>query len=498
MKFLIFFIPLFLFAIPTLKDILSYPKSYIRDFYITEYLKKVTSIKKADKLYKEITFKKKQHLYILSKKFNKYKKIYNCKYPTRFNFRNINSSCIVKHSFRLRDLSRMKDEDIKTLLNKLPKSSIKTEISAVFNKRYIKVFKDKKAFFDLFIFYPQNVEIPEIYLNNLAKYKKFHYFLSIVVRNRSLTKLHKSLFNVNYRIVDDKSKFLLALNAINYNYMNKAVTILKSIKKKNNKTIFWLYLLTKNKIYADKLLKNKRLDFYTLYIYEKFKKHYKIDNIKIFNKAKRNYNIDNPLDVIKFNIDYSRVRDYFKFSRKVDNNETLPLKALVLDKAFHYKKNYYIMPKYDLYDLNTSSKALFYALARQESRFVPAQISHSYAIGLMQMMPFLIRSFHPKVDISKFFETKTNVKYAKKHILWLTKRLDNPLFISYAYNGGIGFTQRKVIPFFKFKGIYEPFLSMEMVTYSESRKYGKKVLTNYVIYYNLLGGKVTLHKLLHK
>ena len=90
------------------------------------------------------------------------------------------------------------------------------------------------------------------------------------------------------------------------------------------------------------------------------------------------------------------------------------------------------------------------------------------------------------------------MKYAKKHLLWLAKRLDNPLFISYAYNGGIGFTRRKVIPFFKFKGIYEPFLSMEMVPYIESRKYGKKVLTNYVIYYNKLGGKVTLHKLLHK
>jgi soluble lytic murein transglycosylase len=172
------------------------------------------------------------------------------------------------------------------------------------------------------------------------------------------------------------------------------------------------------------------------------------------------------------------------------------LKTLVLDKAFKFQKNYYIMPKYKLDDFNITSKAIFFALARQESRFIPAQISHSYAIGLMQMMPFLIRSFHPKEDISKFFETDTNVKYAKKHILWLSKRLNFSLFIAYAYNGGIGFTKRKVIPFFNFKGIYEPFLSMEMVPYTESREYGKKVLTNYVIYYNKLGGHITLHKLL--
>jgi soluble lytic murein transglycosylase len=498
MKFLIFFIPFFLFAIPTLNDVLSYPKTYVRDFYITQYLKETNSTKQADKLYQEITFKKKQHLYILSKKFDKYKKIYNCKYPTKFNFQDINSSCIIQNGFELKDLSKIKDEEIKILLNKLPKSIIKTEISAVFNKNYIKVFKDKNAFFDLFINFPQNITIPEIYLNNLAIDKKFYYFLNIVVRDRSLINIHKSLFNVNYKLLDDKSKFLLALNAINYNYVNKAITILKGIQNKKNKTIFWLYLLTENRIYADKLLQNKRLDFYTLYIYEKFKKPYYPDKVKIFNKAKRNYNINNPLDVIRFNIDYSKVKDYFKFARSLDNNETLPLKALVLDTAFNYTKNYYIMPKYDLDDLNISSKALFYALARQESRFIPAQISHSYAIGLMQMMPFLIKSFHPKEDISKFFETKTNVKYAKKHLLWLTKRLDNPLFISYAYNGGIGFTKRKVIPFFNFKGKYEPFLSMEMVPYTESREYGKKVLTNYVIYYNLLGGKVTLHELLHK
>jgi soluble lytic murein transglycosylase len=497
MKFLIFF-PLFLFAIPSLKEVLSYPHTYFRDFYLTEYLKEVNSTKDADKIYKEITFKKRVHLYILSKKFEKYKKIYNCQNPTRFNFKDINYTCILQNGFRLRDLSKMKEEDIKTLLNKIPNSSIKKEISAIFNKNYNEVFKDNKAFFDFFLQHPKNIEIPKIYLNNLAKDKKFYYFLSVVVRNRKLINLHKSLLDINYKNSDDKSKFLLALNAINYNYNNLAIKILKSVKNKDNKTLFWFYLLTKKRIYADKLLKNKRLDFYTLYIYEKFKKPYKIDKVRVFDTTKTNYNIDNPLDVIKFNIDFSKTKDYFKFTKKLDNSKMLPLKALVLDKAFNYTKNYYIMPDYNLSDLNNSKKALFYALARQESRFIPAEISHSYAIGLMQMMPFLIRSFHPKENISKFFETKTNVKYARLHLSWLIKNLNNPLFVSYAYNGGIGFVKRKVIPFFKFKGDYEPFLSMEMIPYSESREYGKKVLVNYVIYYNLLGEKITLHKLLHK
>ena len=112
------------------------------------------------------------------------------------------------------------------------------------------------------------------------------------------------------------------------------------------------------------------------------------------------------------------------------------------------------------------------------------------------MMPFLIRSFHPKEEISEFFRADVNVKYAKKHLLWLIKRLNNPLFVSYAYNGGIGFTKRKVIPYFRKLKKFEPFLSMEMVPYSESREYGKKVITNYVIYMNMFDKNITLHKLL--
>jgi soluble lytic murein transglycosylase len=494
-RFLLFFIPIFIWAIPPLDEVLNYPHSYFRDFYLTQYLKDVKNLKEANRIYNSITYKKRKHLYILSKKFLKYKKIYNCKYPNKKNFKNISYKCILENGFKLNDLKRMKNDDIIDLLNSLPKSDIKLEISAFLNKDYKKLFKNKNAFFDFFLQIPVDIDIPSIYLNNLANDKSFYYFLNFIVRKQNFNLLKRALLNIDYNNLSDKEKFLLALNAINFNYISYAVKILKTIKNKTNKDIFWLYLLTENKKYANKLLNNKRLDFYTLYIYEKFHKKYKIDNVKIFNTSDVIYNIDNPLDVIKFNIDYN-TKNSFKFAKKLDNKKMLPLKTLVLDKAFKFQKNYYIMPKYKLDDFNITSKAIFFALARQESRFIPAQISHSYAIGLMQMMPFLIRSFHPKEDISKFFETDTNVKYAKKHILWLSKRLNFSLFIAYAYNGGIGFTKRKVMPFFNFKGIYEPFLSMEMVPYTESREYGKKVLTNYVIYYNKLGGHITLHKLL--
>ena len=497
MRWILFLLPIFLLANPTLKEVYNYPKSYYRDFWLIQYLKKANTPQEAENIYNEITYKKDFHLKLLAKKYPIYKDIYDCKHITKNNWIDYPSSCIVENGFSFRSLKHMDDEEIKSLLNYIPESKIKEEITIFFNKDYKKAFKNKDIFFDIFLKITPDVGIPTIYINNYSKDRRFWYFLNLVVRSDK-NNIKKSLLNIHYKEVQDRYKFLLALNAISLNRYNLAIKILKSKKNKTNQDNFWLYLLTKNKKYAQKLLDNKRLDFYTLYIYEKFNKPYKIDKIKVFNKSNPNYDINNPLDVIKFYKDKSKTKNYFEFAQKLDNNKTLPLKALILDKAFHYTKNYYIMPKYNLKDFNISQKALFYALARQESRFIPAQTSRSYAIGLMQMMPFLIRSFNPSEDIEAFYTKKVNVKYAKKHLNWLLKKLSHPLFVSYAYNGGIGFTKRKVLNYFQFKGEFEPFFSMEMVPYSESREYGKKVLTNYVIYRKLLGKPISLHEMLKK
>ncbi len=500
MRFLIVFLfVVFAFAIPALENVYSYPKTYLRDFYLTCYLKKTHSLQEAQKIYNKITYKKKMHLKILSKKFDKFKIIYDCKYPNKNNWEDINQTCLIKNGFRLRDVKNMKPYNVKALLDYLPKSSTKTEIKAIFTGKYQAVFKNADAFYGLFSQIQPDIEIPEIYINNLAKDSRFYDFLNRVVRSYNLPNIQQSLLYVNYLNISDKAKFLLALNAIHLEYFSLAAKILKSQHHKTNEDKFWLYLLTKKQKYADELLNNKRLDFWTLYIYEEFHKKYKIDKVKIYNSAKALYNINKPLDVIKFNIALSKTKNYFAFARKLDNKKTLPLKTEVLDIAYRWSKNYYIMPKYNLKNLTISQKALVYALARQESNFIPAQISHSYAIGVLQLMPFLIKSFHSGYDISQFFKASINLKYAIKHILWLQKLLNNnPLFVAYAYNGGIGFTKRKVLPHFSYKGIFEPFFSIEMVPYNESRIYGMMVVRNYVIYMNLLGKKTTLHQLLKR
>ena len=92
---------------------------------------------------------------------------------------------------------------------------------------------------------------------------------------------------------------------------------------------------------------------------------------------------------------------------------------------------------------------------------------------------------------------KKNLKFANHHLDFLEYRLKNPLFIAYAYNGGIGFTKRflKGNKFIANKA-YEPFMSMELMANDQSREYGKRVLTNYIIYRYLQKNQITLKQII--
>ncbi len=120
-------------------------------------------------------------------------------------------------------------------------------------------------------------------------------------------------------------------------------------------------------------------------------------------------------------------------------------------------------------------------------------------MGVMQIMPFLSKSIAKErkeiYNINDQLKPEVNIVYANHHLNFLENKLKHPLFISYAYNGGIGFTKNIVIKrYFKNKK-YDPYLSLEMLPYNETRKYGKKVLANYYIYANYLGEKVTINDL---
>lgn len=110
-------------------------------------------------------------------------------------------------------------------------------------------------------------------------------------------------------------------------------------------------------------------------------------------------------------------------------------------------------------------------------------------------MPFLsediARRLKEPYNIYEQFIPEKNLKYASFHLDNLIKQFDsNPLFVAYAYNGGAGYTKNQLKKgLFTKTNKYEPFLSMEMISYQETKEYGKRVLANFYIYNNYLNSE---------
>jgi len=187
----------------------------------------------------------------------------------------------------------------------------------------------------------------------------------------------------------------------------------------------------------------------------------------------------------------------FDLASSYNQKEMIPVQSFIIQKAYKFKMHGYIMPYNEyLENLTNDDKALVYAIMRQESHLIPSALSRSYALGLMQLMPFLVdaigKQCNENVCYNDMFKPEKNIDYALKHLKWMKKSIYHPLFIAYAYNGGMGFLRR-----FLEKGKfthekYEPFLSMELMSNTQSREYGKKVLANYVMYKKILGEKVSI------
>ena len=493
MRFLLIFFPLLLFSL-SLQEILTHPKSYVRDFYLTQFMKETKSPVLAFKAYNSLYKKRMIHLKILSK-FKMFKSMYRCVNVYPKYLKDVDIACILNNGLSLRSIAKLKREDLEYLYFNLPQSKEREAVDIILNKKFYKVFSNRDLGYYFIINYPNKVIDQPILDFSIFQDNYFYMFIKYAVLN-NLSFIKKSLNFIEFKDLDDRAKWWLFLNAMTLKDYKRAKNILYSFKKSNDKINFWRWRLGDKRGYYE-LLKSDRVNFYTLWAYEVAHKHFKIKTHIIFDNIKRPlFNQENPWDVLKFWSEFKKRSDLFDFARSLDSYKSIALKAIVLDKAFHYKYNFFITPPI-YFDKNVSFRAFVYAIARQESRFIPASVSRSYALGTMQVMPFLVKDY--KGDIFKQFDYNQNIKIGVKHLKWLFKRLHNPLMVAYAYNGGIGFVKRKVIPYFKYKGRFEPFLSMELVRYDESREYGKKVIANYVIYSHIFGNKsLTLHKLLKK
>lgn len=380
-------------------------------------------------------------------------------------------------------------------------------------KDYLKVFNsvnDK---------YKQKVldkSMPLGFLTKLANQKRFERFVLHVTMSSAYKRLPKNLLHINPKrdILSYNSAFYLGVLAVKYKKIKKATLYFARAQKEakyrfsKDNALFWEYLLSKNREILKELASSSDFNMYSMYAREKLNiSGYELLNPKPNKKSLKEYSITDPF-TWAYTRDHARKmsnEELEKFAAKFYTQETIGHYAYFMEKVSHYKDNYFIMPYEEhLEGVSAKRKTLIYALARQESRFIPAAVSTSYALGMMQFMPFLSRAIAKDEKMENFeyfdmFKPKVALKFADIHLDYLTSYLYHPVFVAYAYNGGIGFTKRMLTGNKLFKqGTYEPFLSMELVPYRESRQYGKKVLANYVGYGKLNGLDVSVIALLEK
>ncbi len=269
---------------------------------------------------------------------------------------------------------------------------------------------------------------------------------------------------------------------------------------------FWLFLVTKDQNYINELILSKDINIYSLVANDMTGNKYPSILNPIYNQnSKNDFDIKDPIQWVRLKEKlYKPNADLNALAKEYETTDTLAHNTFIKAYASGYAENYFPLPyRQQMENMPLARQALIYSIARQESRFVPASISRAYALGMMQIMPFLVKHIASEkgeeLELDKMFDPQYAISYADHHLNWLNRTVQHPLFVAYAYNAGIGYTRGLLKKPEMFRsGEFEPYLSMERMENAEAREYGKKVLTNYVIYSNLLGQPTRMQSMLNQ
>lgn len=517
--FVLPFLTLELYAQVTLKQLDSYPTSRAKDFYIWQYLKQDISPTNAENAYSKLDKYNSKIFFEYAKKSDNSSVKYSayCKKLKPNDMMDEQNATCIMNGFSISKFLKLSSDKKKELFKRVKNEKNSSYIELLLDENLSENYRkyEPKDFAKVFTTCTttfrqnqMNFDIEFDYLNVLSKNYTFKNFVKKSVTNQKMDKINKSLLKIKDNSFSSQTNLFLALNLIKHNKIEKAQKFLdysiKSAKRKIdvNRAKFWKYQLSKDKNILSELIMSFNIDIYSLYAYEVLHvepKNY-ITKIKTSNE-KSSLNLTNPFDWAKIRDEIKRAKtkdELVELSKKYDSKNLCVAKALILEKLSEFKEYSYITP-YDKFLDKSDDKALIYALMRQESHFIPSALSHSFALGTMQLMPFLVDILNKKLgenmSYTDMFEPKNNIYFAKAHLNWLQSKINSPLFIAYAYNGGYGFTKRHLSTNVFKKGKFEPYMSIEMIANSESREYGKKVVANYVMYKKIFGKDISIIKL---
>ncbi len=310
--------------------------------------------------------------------------------------------------------------------------------------------------------------------------------------------------------------FLLGINELRFGSKQKALAYFKQTEQSTtlrfykDRALLWQYLLTQDKYYLEELAQSKNVNIFSIYAIQKLNKKPLFDivyDIPHLSKQKPPFNTQDPYlwqEIASLNVKNLNDNHIAQIIAHLSYEETKPQLAYILQKKDNFTKHYYIVPYQGLISWETQDEQSFVlSIARQESQFIPTAISRSFALGMMQVMPAYVKPFAQEmgkknVEYNDMFNPKIALEIGRYYIKKLQKEYKHPLFVAYAYNGGPTFLRKLLSKnelFIKNRA-FEPWISMELIPYEETRLYGMRVLANFIIYQNFFGKNISIEHLL--
>lgn len=509
------------------------PKGIVRDFYIWRFLKDPkTSLEDAIKAY-DLIYKKNPKLEdLLAKKgyTHELPKEVACKKLTFEKLKQEDGECIA-FGLKLSIVPSLSPQDISILIQKLTptKPILAEEVKILESKNPLsEMLKAQNAQIFSEIFYGLNLEqrlhifnqkIPPKDFANLANQNNanFNKMMQYVLLSEQFSAFKRTILNAPITQVDEKMLLLLGIMHAKYDQLNQAQNYFSLILQNpkdttiRDKALLWQYLISKDKSFLQTLSQSQNVNLYTIFANQKLKTtpQYtitsKLDSLK---EEEAQFDITDPFEwqILRNKLTKIPTGDELKpiLDEQLTFSNSEPHLAFMLNRIKKYKSNYFLMPySTNLKWKNNHQKALTYAIAKQESNLLPALVSSSYALGMMQIMPFNLKPFakalgKENMTLDDLFNPSIALEFGRFYLAELEGEFKHPLFVAYAYNGGPGFwrrTLKKKTLFLKGRE-HEPWLSLELIPYEESKNYGQIVLANYIIYQQILGKEIDVQSLL--
>lgn len=436
----------------------SKPKGIVRDFYIYESLQGDITEDEALRLYDLIEHKTPKIIGVFKSKV-KHSRLPRDIYCRNLSYdvlRKSDDDCfnmgfklsyVLNKNFNNNDLKRIKSTSVLRQIDILQSANILDSILDSNGEDFSDIYYALSTRRDIFNRVPKDI----MRLSN-KNYGMALYHL--IISNRH-TKFTNALLKVDITGVNDWSSFALGLNELRANRASKAKIYFSRVQDSKNvflrdRALFWLFKITNDTSFLKRLASSKNFNLYSLYAHRKLNlpPNYEIitRDDPIFSRLKGgdvSFDIADPFQwqILSANIALIKDKDsLLDIAKLFYFEETLPHLIFVLNRYFNYSKNFFVMPYYDELDYSVDTKTLLYAVAKQESKFLPSVVSKSYALGMMQIMPFNVSYFAKHIGVSAkkedMFNPRVAIQFGAFYLEHLNKEFKHPLFVSYAYNGG--------------------------------------------------------------